>query len=80
MKEDLYLWCKDWRIEYLGLEMDHHLVSVNMMSENMPYLGRGRWMIPIGLLHDKHLKRETQKHWGQGGLTQQIHCDYIVIF
>ena len=61
VKEDLYPWCKDWRIEHPGLETDHHLVSVNVTSENMPYLGKGRWMIPIGLLRDKHLKKETQK-------------------
>jgi len=60
-REEIYQWCTDWKIEHPGVKTDHSLVGVQITSENMPFLGRGRWMIPINLLKNKHLKRETQK-------------------
>ena len=59
-REDVYPWCTDWRIEHPGLKMDHSLVSVQLTSENMPFIGRGRWAVPVSLLKNKELKRETQ--------------------
>ena len=59
-REDLYPWCTDWRIEHPGLRSDHSLVSVQLTSENMPFIGKGRWAIPVNLLKNKELKRETQ--------------------
>ena len=35
-------------------------MSVLVTSENMPFIGRGRWAIPVGLLKNQKLKRETQ--------------------
>ena len=61
VKEDLYPWCTDWRIEHPGVKTDHSLVSVQLTSENMPYIGRGRWAIPVNLLKNKQLKKETQR-------------------
>ena len=61
VKEDLYPWCTDWRIEHPGMKTDHSLVSVQLTSENMPYIGRGRWAIPVNLLKNKQLKKETQQ-------------------
>ena len=60
-KEDIYPWCEDWRIEHPGFKTDHNLVSVRVTSENMPFIGRGRWTIPINLLRNKQLKKETQE-------------------
>ena len=60
-KEDTYPWCTDWKIEHPGFRTDHKLVSVQSSSENMPFIERGRWAIPINLLKHKELKRGTQK-------------------
>ena len=60
MNEDLYPWCTDWKIEHPGFETDHSLVSVQASSENMPFIGKGRWAIPVGLLKNKKLKEATQ--------------------
>jgi len=60
-REEMYQWCTDWKIEHPGVKTDHSLVGVQITSENMPFLGRGRWMIPINLLKNKYLKKETQK-------------------
>ena len=59
-KEDIYPWCSDWKIEHPGVKTDHNLVSMQLTSDNMPFIGRGRWMIPINLLKNKQLKKETQ--------------------
>ena len=59
-KEDIYPWCTDWRIEHPGFRTDHSLVSVQLTSENMPFIGRGRWAIPANLLRNRELKRQTQ--------------------
>jgi len=60
-REDIYPWCTDWKIEHPGFETDHNLVSVQVTSENMPFIGRGRWAIPVNLLKNKQLKKETQE-------------------
>ena len=61
VKEDLYPWCTDWKIEHPGVKTDHSMVSVQLTSENMPYIGRGRWVIPVNLLKNKQLKKEMQQ-------------------
>ena len=60
-REDIYPWCTDWKIEHPGFRTDHSLVSVQLSSEDMPFIGRGRWAIPVNLLKNKWLKNETQK-------------------
>ena len=60
-REDIYPWCTDWKIEHPGFGTDHSLVSVQVTSENMPFIGRGRWAIPVNLLKNKQLKKETQE-------------------
>jgi hypothetical protein len=59
--EDTYPWCTNWAIEHPGFKTDHSMVSVQLTSENMPFVGRGRWAIPIGLLKNKFLKERTQE-------------------
>jgi hypothetical protein len=61
VKEDLYPWCTEWRIEHPGLQTDHSLVGVQLTSENMPFIGRGRWAIPVGLLRNRQLKKGVQE-------------------
>lgn len=64
-REDIYPWCTDWKIEHPGFETDHSLVSVQLASENMPFIGRGRWAIPVNLLKNRQLKKELQKLAGR---------------
>lgn len=59
--EDVYPWCTNWAIEHPGFKTDHNMVSVQMTSENMPFIGKGRWAIPVGLLKNKQLKKKTQE-------------------
>ena len=61
VREELMPWCTDWSIEHPAVQTDHQLVSVKITSENMPYIGRGRWSIPLNLLKNKELKRRTQQ-------------------
>ena len=60
VKENTYPWCMDWTIEHPGFKTDHNLVSVLITSENMPFIGKGRWATPVGLLKNQKLKKETQ--------------------
>ena len=60
-REEIYPWCTDWTIKHPVVKMDHHLVSVKITSENMPYLGKGRWVIPVGLLRNRQLKWRAQQ-------------------
>ncbi|KAF9783298.1 Endonuclease/exonuclease/phosphatase, partial [Thelephora terrestris] len=60
-KEDIYPWCTDWKIEHPGFKTDHNMVSVQITSENMPFIGRGRWAIPTNLLKHKLLKKQIQE-------------------
>ena len=60
-KEDIYQWCTEWKIEHPSFKTDHNLVSVMVTSENMPFIAKGRWAIPVGLMKNKWLKKETQR-------------------
>ena len=60
-REDLYPWCTDWKIEHASFKTDHNIVSVQVTSENMPFIGKGRWAIPVNLLKNKALKKGTQE-------------------
>ncbi|KAJ7723008.1 Endonuclease/exonuclease/phosphatase [Mycena maculata] len=43
----------DWTIESPGIHTDHQLVSVKYSDPKMPFIGKGRWVLPIHLLKDK---------------------------
>ncbi|KAF5365142.1 hypothetical protein D9757_012613 [Collybiopsis confluens] len=51
----------EWKIETPGINTDHDLVSVQYTSESTPYTGRGRWVLPLHLLYDKHVKEFIQE-------------------
>ena len=51
----------DWKIEHPGFKTDHSLVSVQVTLENMPFIGKGRWAIPVNLLKNRDLKKRTQE-------------------
>lgn len=46
---------RDWNIAASGLITDHNLVSMEVFNPVLPYLGKGRWTMPMHLLKDKQL-------------------------
>ncbi|KAJ7864366.1 Endonuclease/exonuclease/phosphatase [Mycena leptocephala] len=64
--------CRHWEIEDVaGGLMDHRMVSVTISAPGAPYIGKGRWVMPQFLLHDKefisHAMEEAVK------LEESIH-------
>jgi exonuclease III len=50
----------DWKIDWTGLSTDHKLVSARVVDQKTPYIGQGRWTMPLFLLKDKTLVAEIQ--------------------
>ncbi|KAJ7215888.1 Endonuclease/exonuclease/phosphatase, partial [Mycena pura] len=45
--------CHDWEItDFSGSLTDHKMVSVKISAPGAPYIGRGRWAMPLFLLND----------------------------
>ncbi|KAJ7195745.1 Endonuclease/exonuclease/phosphatase, partial [Mycena pura] len=46
--------CRNWEIEdFSGNLTDHKMVSVQVSAPGTPYVGKGRWAMPLFLLYDK---------------------------
>ncbi|PBK78780.1 DNase I-like protein, partial [Armillaria solidipes] len=45
--------CHGWTIEDSGIETDHDLISTEIRFRNAPYIGKGRWSMPLYILKDK---------------------------
>jgi exonuclease III len=54
-------YCKEWELNAPGIPTDHKLVSVRISDKKLPYIGKGRWTIPLFLLKDKKLNESIQK-------------------
>ena len=50
----------DWKIDWTGLSTDHKLVSAHIVDQKTPYIGQGRWTMPLFLLKNKTLVAEIQ--------------------
>jgi len=48
----------DWEIETPGISTDHKIVSMRMTIPQVPFIGKGRWTIPLYLLRNKWLLSE----------------------
>ncbi|KAL1670891.1 Endonuclease/exonuclease/phosphatase, partial [Schizophyllum commune] len=44
-----------WTSETVGSLTDHDLVSYVMTSDDVPYIGKGRWAIPLYLINNRRL-------------------------
>jgi ribonuclease HI/exonuclease III len=64
--EEIYKFSLEWNIHTTGIQTDHKLISVLISSPTLPYVGKGRWMMPVNLLKNKTLLNEIQK------LTQEV--------
>ncbi|KAJ7018662.1 Endonuclease/exonuclease/phosphatase [Mycena alexandri] len=45
----------DWTIESPGIHTDHQLLSMKYSDPKMPFIGKGRWVLPLRLLKDKEV-------------------------
>src|SRR4030095_13597757 len=48
----------EWHTEPPGIPTDHMLISVRVSNKKTPYLGKGRWSIPLHLLQNKLLQQK----------------------
>ncbi|KAG1760575.1 Endonuclease/exonuclease/phosphatase [Suillus occidentalis] len=61
VKDDLLPFSREWEISPSGLHTDHQMVSARISSKTMPYVGTGRWSMPLYVLKDKQLGDEIMK-------------------
>ncbi|KAF5328540.1 hypothetical protein D9758_017941 [Tetrapyrgos nigripes] len=65
---------REWKIEATGVPgADHKLISVQVSSEEAPYVGKGRWKLPSHIIKDKHL----QGYIHERGLKAQTENDNL---
>ena len=50
--------CHNWSIKATHLSTDHKLVTVDIIDQKAPYIGHGRWSMPLYLLKNKKLMKE----------------------
>lgn len=53
--------CQDWKTEAPGITTDHQMVSTQLVDREAPFIGRGRWTMPLHLIKDQALNRDIQK-------------------
>ncbi|KAJ7643414.1 Endonuclease/exonuclease/phosphatase, partial [Mycena polygramma] len=51
--DDVLKTCRDWKIEDVGEISDHRMVSVTITAPGAPFIGKGRYAIPLFILKDK---------------------------
>jgi len=45
----------NWTVEHTAVSTDHKMVSLNVIDPKTPFIGRGRWTMPMFLLKDESL-------------------------
>ena len=53
VSEEVLACSREWLIKKAAFTTDHSLVSVNFSNPGAPYIGRGRWAMPLFLLKDR---------------------------
>ena len=51
----------DWEIKASGLRTDHNLISVRLSNPKLPFVGKGRWSLPLHLIKDKSLMSQINQ-------------------
>ena len=59
--EQILMCSREWAIKKAALSTDHNLVSVNFSNPGAPYIGRGRWSVPLFLLHDHRVMKKIKE-------------------
>ena len=52
-RHDLLLPSSDWLIRDTNVRTDHRLASVRLSTASSPFIGKGRWTLPLHLLDDE---------------------------
>ena len=47
----------NWVVEHSEIPSDHRMTLVRFAPQHAPFIGKGRWSWPLGLLHDKPLNQ-----------------------
>ncbi|KAK0429538.1 hypothetical protein EV421DRAFT_1893839 [Armillaria borealis] len=53
--------CNQWEIRNPPIGTDHCVVSVRMTNPAAPFLGKGRWTMPLHILNNKKAIREVEE-------------------
>ncbi|KAH9911754.1 Endonuclease/exonuclease/phosphatase, partial [Fomitopsis serialis] len=51
----------NWSIKTTGIPTDHKLVSAQLSSDNAPFIGRGRWTMPLNIIQDQEFIKDIVK-------------------
>ena len=51
----------EWNISSSPINTDHSLVSARISNPGLPEQGKGRWQMPMFLLHDRDFQKEAKK-------------------
>ena len=65
---DLLLCSTEWNIEHTAIPTDHRIVSARISCRESPFIGKGRWTIPLQLIHD-HTFIKALASLGEKALT-----------
>ncbi|KAF8196496.1 Endonuclease/exonuclease/phosphatase, partial [Pholiota molesta] len=52
---------RSWEIKATGIHTDHKLISMEFANPGSPYIGKGRWVIPLHLLKNKTVLQEVKR-------------------
>ena len=52
----------NWVVEPSEIPSDHKMTLVRFAPQHAPFIGKGRWSWPLGLLHDKPLNQSIHTH------------------
>ena len=55
IQENMLQFSKEWEIGPPPIQTDHHMVSVRISKQSMPFIGKGRWTLNPALLRDKEI-------------------------
>jgi exonuclease III len=55
----IFKYSYDWSIHLTGISTDHKLVSTLIANPTLPFIGKGRWMIPVRLLKKQNSTRNN---------------------
>ncbi|KAG2037391.1 Endonuclease/exonuclease/phosphatase, partial [Suillus americanus] len=58
INEEFMPFSKEWQIEASGIATDHQLVSARISTKKMPFIGKGRWTLPMFILKDESVSEE----------------------
>ncbi|KAK0484273.1 Endonuclease/exonuclease/phosphatase, partial [Armillaria luteobubalina] len=56
VKNNIYKHCYEWGIEKAGVPTDHDMVTVRFSTATAPKIGHGRWVMPLHVVKDSHVK------------------------